>query len=220
MIIKTTNLTLKPVSNENIPQLAALFVKPEINRWTKPIRGKNAKEIAELLKEYTTPEKSNYYAAVYKGEELIGFTSLECNYSNNCNNYLCPKDDYFYIDLYIDPQHHRKGYGSEAVLEGLMGYARKHPEIKKVKASIAGQNQQSFSLYHKLNHKAKELGIELQLVHGCTGFLWNNPTVRGLSYVAAGIATAGLYFYWRSYNNLGFTNTTANEQVDFAKPGL
>lgn len=185
--ILTQRLILEPLTEKNSHELAVIMANPQVNRWAKAISGKTVEGIQNAMEEYYKPIKPNYYAVIYtKSKDMVGFVGLERG-----------SDGFFYIDIYIDPNHQRQRYASEAIIEGLGAYLRQHPEIKKIAAYIASSNTKSSSLANKLKNQAKELGVEPKIIEGVAAALWDSPFIRKLTYGCITAATVGLSFYWQ-----------------------
>lgn len=196
-IIKCSRLILKPLDKDNGKKVANIFTIPEINRFAEAFHGKTAKEMYTVMKEsgFLAPQKPNYYAAIYtKSNEVIGFFSLEHD----------DEDNFFYMDIYIDPKHQRQRYATETITEGLAQYLDQNPEIKKIAAYIASSNTKSNSMYHSLINLAHERDIEFKkMQYGITSALWTSSFIRKLAYGCVAATAAGLLLYWN------FRNTAA-----------
>ncbi len=204
--IYTKSLALRPINDANVQILANIMAKPEVKRWAKGLSWKTREQIQAALKIYYKFEAPNYAAALYKDQEMVGLFIIERD----------ADDDFYYIDLYIDPPHQRKGYASEVLTDALVQHIKHRPEIKKIAFYIATQNSKSFNLYKKLKSLTNKFNIELKLIHGPGAALWNSPLIRKITYGLMMASVTGIFFYFNCFKNKGdhcalFQNNATND---------
>lgn len=140
---KNAEVTLRPITAENIRAILRLEVAPEQRQFV-------ASNLVTMAFTYVDP----YVPwAIYAGQEVVGLVAIEMIPDNPI------EDRYWICRFMIGEAFQGKGYGTAAMREAMAMIAAK-PDADRVRLSVVPENTHAIRFYERLGFV--DIGEELQ----------------------------------------------------------
>ena len=125
-------VTLQKITRENLEEILALRVTKGQERFVSTV--------AEALAQAYVYVDTAFPFAVYAGDTIVGFLML---------GYYAERKQYTLWKFLVDEHYQGKGYGKEALLQGL-DYLRKHFGAQEVYTGVFHTNEVAKALYRSV----------------------------------------------------------------------
>jgi ribosomal-protein-alanine N-acetyltransferase len=139
VFLEGEKINLRTVEEEDIEFLRENINNPEVRVHLTARKPVNLNQEKEFFEEVISSD-DNVHLAISREEEMIGIISLEEN----------EKDiRVAEIGIWIDPEHHENGYGTESV-ELITNYGFNELNYHRIMARAHGENKGSQRIWEKL----------------------------------------------------------------------
>ncbi|MDZ5471526.1 GNAT family N-acetyltransferase [Bacillus sp. 31A1R] len=147
--MKTYNIEIKPITQDNIRACAKLEVSEDQKQFV-------ARNLATIAWAYVDPQFTPY--AICDGDTVVGVAAVE---------YVPDNEDYdrhWVPRFMIGEQFQGNGYGKQAMLKIIEMIINQHPNCSRVRLSVVSENQGAIDFYKRIGFVETDEKLEDELV--------------------------------------------------------